>query len=126
MSLNEIDGLPAQSADDWRCVVAFVVTGACIGVKDRACVEVCPVESFYDGKDQLYIHPDVCVDCGLCPIVCPVNAIFADSEVPADQAQFIQKNVSVFTGQHQAGCGCGSCDPATNMAIGLLPVAQPK
>lgn len=106
--------------------MAHVVTGACIGTKDRACVEVCPVESFYDGEDQLYIHPDVCIDCGLCPTVCPVNAIFIDVDMPVDQANFIEKNALVFTDQHQVGCGCGHCDPATNKAIGKLPVAQPK
>ena len=106
--------------------MAHVVTGACIGTKDRACVEACPVEAFYEGQDQLYIDPYTCICCSACEPVCPVNAIFAEDSVPMDQTQFIEKNAKVFTDQHQAGCGCGSCDPTTNRSTGRLPVAQPK
>lgn len=106
--------------------MAHVVTGACIGTKDRACVEACPVEAFYEGRDQLYIDPYTCICCSACEPVCPVVAIFADSDVPADQKSFIEKNALVFSGRHQAGCGCGYCDPATNTAKGNLPIAQPK
>lgn len=106
--------------------MAFVITKNCIGVKDRACVEVCPVESFYEGADQLYIHPNICVDCGLCPTVCPVLAIYQEHDVPVEMAAFVEKNAKVFTDRHQANCACGYCDPTTNKAIGQLPVAKPK
>jgi NAD-dependent dihydropyrimidine dehydrogenase PreA subunit len=106
--------------------MTYVITEACIGVKDRSCVEVCPMECFYEGSDQLYIDPDACVDCGGCIPMCPVNAIFLDADVPAEMSGFIEKNARVFTDQHQAGCGCGSCDPETNKAIGKLSVAQPR
>lgn len=106
--------------------MATVVTKACIGVKDRACVQACPTECFHEGSDQLYIDPDSCTDCGGCIPLCPVNAIFLDAEVPADQEHYIQKNALVFTDQHQTGCGCGFCDRTTNKAIGRLPVAQSK
>ena len=56
----------------------YVVAEPCIGTKDKSCVAVCPVECFYEGEDQLYIHPDECIDCGLCVPECPVDAIFAD------------------------------------------------
>ena len=46
--------------------MTYVITEACIGVKDRACVEVCPVDCIYEGEDQLYIHPDECIECGAC------------------------------------------------------------
>jgi len=43
-------------------------------VKDRSCVDVCPVDCIYEGEDQLYIHPDECIDCGACEPECPVTA----------------------------------------------------
>jgi ferredoxin len=72
----------------------FVITDPCVGVKDKACVGVCPVDCIYefDGEPQLYIHPDECIECGACQPVCPVNAIFIDSEVPADKAAATQLN----------------------------------
>ena len=63
--------------------MTYVITEACIGVKDRACVDVCPVDCIYEGEDQLYIHPDECIDCGACEPECPVTAIFPEEDVPA-------------------------------------------
>lgn len=103
-----------------------VVTRACIGVNDRACVAVYPVEAFHDGRDQLYIHPDVCIDCGLCVPECPMSAIFGDEDVPEEMRGDIAKNALAFTGRHQAGCGCGSCDPQTHQATGSLPETTPN
>lgn len=72
----------------------FVITEPCVGVKDKACVGVCPVDCIYDfnGEAQLYIHPDECIECGACQPVCPVNAIYMDAEVPAEQQPFIDLN----------------------------------
>lgn len=78
----------------------YVVTEPCIGTKDRACVAVCPVECFYDGGEQLYIHPEECIDCGLCVPECPVDAIFADDEVPDKWKNYIEKNSGVFKGNN--------------------------
>ena len=61
----------------------YVITEACIGTKDRACVDVCPVDCIYEGPDQLFIHPDECIDCGACEPECPVTAIFPEEDVPA-------------------------------------------
>ena len=102
--------------------MAYVVTKACLGTKDRSCVEVCPVDCFYDirkreyndmfavgaahmddsdggGKDDnekdwgmLMIHPDECINCGACETECPVEAIYEDSGVPEDQQQFVKFN----------------------------------
>lgn len=87
--------------------MTFVITKACIGSKDRSCVEVCPVDCFYDIRkieyNQMYgiappregecgvmmIHPDECIDCGACAQECPVNAIYEYSEVPEDMKEFI-------------------------------------
>jgi ferredoxin len=64
--------------------MTYVIVEACIGVKDRACVDVCPVDCIYEGEDQLYIHPDECIDCGACEPECPVEAIFAEEDVPSE------------------------------------------
>ena len=82
--------------------MAFVITKPCIGGKDTACVVVCPVdvihptkdEPHFQSADQLYIDPEHCIDCGLCVGECPVRAIFQDRDVPAEWAEFIEKNAA--------------------------------
>jgi len=71
--------------------VPFVVQAACVNCKYGDCVDVCPVECFYEGDDMLYINPDECIDCTACEPVCPVSAI-----VPEDQAtqEWIDKNAN--------------------------------
>jgi len=59
--------------------MAFVVTEACIRCKYTDCVEVCPVDCFYEGENMLVIHPDECIDCGDCVPECPVDAIHSDT-----------------------------------------------
>ncbi|HSV72362.1 MAG TPA: ferredoxin family protein [Chthonomonadales bacterium] len=79
--------------------MAHVITEPCIGVKDKACVAVCPVDCIHEGSepyDMLYINPDECIDCGLCEPECPVAAIFADSDVPREQERFIKINADFF------------------------------
>ena len=84
--------------------MAYVITKPCIGVKDAACVTVCPMDCIHPTKDepgfaaalQLYIEPEPCIDCGLCVGECPVNAIFAKEDVPAEWAEFIEKNAAHF------------------------------
>jgi len=72
----------------------FVITEACVNVKDKACTGVCPVDCIYDfdGENQLYIHPDECIECGACQPVCPVSAIFMDAEVPSEFESYIGLN----------------------------------
>ena len=60
--------------------MTFVVTDACIKCKYTDCVEVCPVDCFYEGENMLVIHPDECIDCGVCEPECPVDAIRADND----------------------------------------------
>jgi NAD-dependent dihydropyrimidine dehydrogenase PreA subunit len=74
----------------------YVITEACIGVKDKSCVDVCPVDCIYEGPDQLFIHPDECIDCGACEPECPVTAIFPEEDVPTQLARFVQLNRDVF------------------------------
>ena len=60
--------------------MTYVVTEACIKCKYMDCVEVCPVDCFYDGENMLVIHPDECIDCGVCEPECPAEAIMPDTE----------------------------------------------
>ena len=69
----------------------------CVDVKDRACVEECPVDCIYEGKRSLYIHPDECVDCGACEPVCPVEAIFYEVDLPLASAAYLADNERFFT-----------------------------
>ena len=69
--------------------MTFVVGENCINCKHTDCVEVCPVDCFYEGPNFLVIHPDECIDCALCEPECPVEAIFADDELPEDQQKLL-------------------------------------
>jgi ferredoxin len=60
--------------------LTYVVNESCIRCKTMDCVEVCPVDCFYEGENMLVIHPDECIDCGVCEPECPVDAIKPDTE----------------------------------------------
>ena len=75
--------------------MAYVVTESCIKCKYTDCVEVCPVDCFYEGPEFLVIHPDECIDCGLCEPECPIEAIYADDELPKNQIEFIEINAKL-------------------------------
>ncbi len=78
--------------------MAYVIAEPCIGVKDKSCVAVCPVDCIHggDADEMLYIQPDECIDCGACAPECPVSAIFPADDVPAQWKSFIQKNADYF------------------------------
>jgi ferredoxin len=65
--------------------MTYVVTEKCIRCKFMDCVEVCPVDCFYEGENMLVIHPDECIDCGVCEPECPVDAIRPDTEPGLDK-----------------------------------------
>jgi ferredoxin len=83
-------------------VMAYVITDAC--TKDNLCVEACPVDCIHPKQDApgfdeaptLNIHPGDCIDCGACVPVCPTNAIFALDDLPADKAEWAEKNAAYF------------------------------
>lgn len=98
--------------------MAYVVTEPCIGTKDRSCVEVCPVDCFYnyESKDlndkvgksangvdvgMLVIHPDECIHCGACEPECPVEAIYEDDSVPEKWKEYVDINNKVTSDYSQ-------------------------
>ena len=72
--------------------MTHVVGKACDGCRYTDCVVVCPVECFYEGETMLYIHPDECIDCEACVPECPVEAIYADVDVPEKWASYTALN----------------------------------
>ena len=78
--------------------MTYVIAEPCINVKDKACVDVCPCDCIQGGDDdpQLYIDPQVCIDCGACEPECPVEAIFQDRDLPEQWKHYEQINASYF------------------------------
>ena len=80
--------------------MAYIITEPCVGTKDTACVDVCPVDCIHPRKDEaefaqatmLYIHPEECIDCGACEPACPVTAIFPEDNVPEQWAHYTPMN----------------------------------
>ena len=90
--------------------MAYVIAEPCIGTKDAACVDACPVDVIHPRRDeagfseasQLYIHPDDCIDCGACVPVCPVSAIFTSDDLPEKWAHFTQINADWYASPEAA------------------------
>ena len=84
--------------------MAYIITEPCVGTKDTACVDVCPVDCIHPRKDEpdfeatqiLSIHPDECIDCGACVPACPVEAIYSLDETPHKWANFIHLNAAYY------------------------------
>ncbi|MBT2399835.1 ferredoxin [Streptomyces sp. ISL-100] len=74
--------------------MTYVIAQPCVDVKDKACVEECPVDCVYEGQRSMYIHPDECVDC---EPVCPVEAIYYEDDTPAEWTEYRTANAEFFT-----------------------------
>lgn len=77
--------------------MAYVVAEPCIKCKYTDCVEVCPVNCFYEGTNFLVIHPEECIDCGACEPVCPTKAIFPEADLPQKWQEFTALNAELAT-----------------------------
>ena len=78
--------------------MAYIITNACVDVKDESCLEVCPVDCIYADEDDRmrFIEPDECIDCAVCVEACPVQAIFAEDDVPTESTEYIEINALYF------------------------------
>jgi len=84
--------------------VTYVIAQPCIGVKDAACVDTCPVDCIHPRKDEadfaavkmLFIDPETCIDCGLCVTECPVDAIFHESHLKDEWKEYIARNADYY------------------------------
>ncbi len=76
----------------------YVIAAPCIGVKDKACVEICPMDCIHGNPDspQLYINPEECIDCNACASECPVGAIYPDNELPDEWKHYEGINAAFF------------------------------
>ncbi|HVU73135.1 MAG TPA: ferredoxin [Mycobacteriales bacterium] len=77
--------------------MTYVIAEPCVDLKDKACIEECPVDCIYEGERMLYIHPDECVDCGACEPVCPVEAIYYEDDVPEPWKGYTEANAEFFS-----------------------------
>ena len=75
--------------------MTHVVSESCIRCKYTDCVDVCPVDCFREGPNMLVIDPDECIDCAVCIPECPVNAIYAEEDLPGNQLAFIKLNAEL-------------------------------
>ena len=94
--------------------MTYVIAEPCIGTKDTACVDVCPVDCIHEAADgtspMLYIDPIECIDCAACVPACPVDAIFAESDLPSQWNKYTQINADFFAGGGAGGpCGRRRC-----------------
>ena len=87
--------------------MAYIIAEPCIGTKDTACVDACPVDCIHPRKDEpafegekmLYIDPEECIDCGACVPVCPVSAIFEADDLPEEWGHYAQINADWYQGE---------------------------
>ncbi len=77
--------------------MTYVITTACVDVKHKACAQECPVDCIYEGDRTMYINPDECVECGACKLLCEVDAIYHDSELPDAERKFLADNAAFFS-----------------------------
>jgi NAD-dependent dihydropyrimidine dehydrogenase PreA subunit len=105
--------------------MTFVIAQPCVDVKDKTCLDVCPVDCIYEGERSLYIHPDECIDCAACEPVCPVEAIFPEDELPDQWVGFYNANVEFFTKTTQLGSPGGASrverQPVDHEVVTALP-----
>ena len=85
--------------------MTYVIAEPCIGTKDLSCIEVCPVDCIHPTQDEpgfddepmLYIDPEECIDCDACVEACPVDACFAEDQLPEEWLDYTQRNIDYYT-----------------------------
>ena len=103
--------------------MTFVVTQACVDIKDKSCIAVCPADCIYEGGRMMYINPDQCIDCGACEEVCPTSAIRFDADLGEEEAPFLDLNAEFFEGMAapKGARKLGRIDRDVEFVAGLPP-----
>lgn len=104
--------------------MTYVIGTACVDVVDKSCIEDCPVDCMYEGDRKLYINPDECVDCGACKLLCKVDAIFWEGDLPADQRQHLIDDAAFFS-EVLPGRASPLGNPGGAAAVGRIGVDTP-
>jgi ferredoxin len=91
--------------------VTYVIGLACVDLKDRACLDECPVDCIYEGERMMYINPDECVNCGACELVCPVKAIAYQDDLANQDKPFAGAAQQLF----------GELESHMGAIVGLVP-----
>jgi NAD-dependent dihydropyrimidine dehydrogenase PreA subunit len=114
--------------------VTYVIGTRCVDVMDKSCVQECPVDCIYEGARSLYINPDECVDCGACKLICRVEAIYYEVDLPPDQLAHRADNAAFFhetlpgrgepLGAPGGAAAVGPVGVDTPMVAGLPPRAE--
>lgn len=129
------DFRPQRSVEPgaYRGDMTYVIGTACVDVVDKSCIEDCPVDCMYEGDRKLYINPDECVDCGACKLLCKVDAIYWEDDLPADQRQHLADDAAFFAevlpgrttplGNPGGAAGVGRIGVDTPLVAGLAPRA---
>jgi NAD-dependent dihydropyrimidine dehydrogenase PreA subunit len=113
--------------------MTYVIGSACVDVVDKSCIEDCPVDCMYEGDRKLYINPDECVDCGACKLLCKVDAIYWEDDLPVDQRQHLADDAAFFSevlpgrtmplGNPGGAAAMGRIGVDTPLVAGLAPRA---
>ncbi len=104
--------------------MTYVIGEPCVDIRDKACVDECPVDCIYEGERMLYIHPDECVDCAACEPVCPVEAIIYVDDATDDWQPYVAANADFF---RRVGGVTGRCTWIGQAAVRCtagVPVAE--
>ncbi len=104
--------------------MTYVIGLPCVDVKDRACVDECPVDCIYEGERMLYIHPEECIDCGACEPVCPVEAIYYEDDLPDEWKKYQGENERFFS-ETLPGLDGPLGSPGGAAKLGLVPADTP-
>ncbi|MCB0949456.1 MAG: ferredoxin family protein [Mycobacterium sp.] len=104
--------------------MTYVIGSACVDTLDKSCVQECPADCIYEGDRVMYINPNECVDCGACSIACRVDAIYYETDLPEEQAEFLEDNATFFT-SILPGRNEPLGDPGGAMQLGRVGVDTP-
>ena len=91
--------------------MTYIIAEPCIDLKDKSCIDVCPVDCIHEFGRMLVIDPEECIDCGACEPECPVNAIFPEDQVPAEWANFTVMDATWYTDRAAARTAVDEAKP---------------